>query len=393
MENDNPQTTESESNTIQPRTYHLVDCFRLPFDSIVHDFINTSTSNTTSHSKLIENYTFSTDSSSGFPSNFVRNSKLAPLSFIEDIFCCTFFLFFLPSSPITYPILTVLLYFFNITKLLYTFILILFIFSIIPLHSHPLKPRIFNNWSWISSKFCDLYLRYFTFRILYETPLDSNKQYILIAPPHGVFPFGNLGCMLAAPFLRFPFILGLGASAAFSFPIMRQVLNWVGGIDASRKVAQKHLQCERTIGVSTGGTRELFEVRKGNQINCEILVLRNRRGIIQLALQNGVDIVPCYFFGNTQTLELCPDPCNLFKSISIRMRAACILFWGRFYVPIPNRTPLLCVFGAPIHVERIQNPSESDVDTLLNTLIDEINRIYLTHRDAYGWSTRNLVIT
>ena len=131
----------------------------------------------------------------------------------------------------------------------------------------------------------------------------ENKPYILVAPPHEVFPFGNIVTMIAFPSVMGFSFKGLAASAAIRLPIFRQLLGTIGGISASRKSATKALNDNRTIGISTGGVAEVFETNTSAEGD-EVVVLKSRKGIIKLAFRTGASLVPCYLFGNTHLLSL-----------------------------------------------------------------------------------------
>jgi hypothetical protein len=60
-----------------------------------------------------------------------------------------------------------------------------------------------------------------------------------VAPPHGVFPFGNITTMIGFPRIFGGHMLGLASSAALKAPIFRQILCSIGAIDASRESATK----------------------------------------------------------------------------------------------------------------------------------------------------------
>lgn len=82
-------------------------------------------------------------------------------------------------------------------------------------------------------------LRYFSFKVIYEEQIQDKKPYILVAPPHGVFPFGNIVTMMAFPSVYGFSFRGLAASAALTFPIFRQLLCTIGAISASKGSALK----------------------------------------------------------------------------------------------------------------------------------------------------------
>ena len=77
-------------------------------------------------------------------------------------------------------------------------------------------------------------LKYFSMRFIWQEDLSPEEPYILVAPPHGVFPFGNVCTMIAMPRVGGFSFRGLAASVIFTMPIFRQLLTWIGAEDASR---------------------------------------------------------------------------------------------------------------------------------------------------------------
>lgn len=74
-----------------------------------------------------------------------------------------------------------------------------------------------------------------------------------------------------------------------------------------------------TIGISTGGVAEVFETNSPS--GDEVIVLKNRKGIIKLAFRTGASLVPCYLFGNTQLFSLYTGGSmhSFFKSLSRKL--------------------------------------------------------------------------
>ena len=123
------------------------------------------------------------------------------------------------------------------------------------------------------------------------------RPQILVAPPHGVFPYGNILAMIAWPCFAGHHFQGLAANSALRVPIFKQILCGMGVIDASRASARRALESyPYTIGISTGGVAEVFETTAGD----EYILLKERVGLIKLAIRTGADLIPCYLFGNTK---------------------------------------------------------------------------------------------
>jgi len=158
----------------------------------------------------------------------------------------------------------------------------------------------------------------------------------------------------------------LAASAALAIPGFRQVLGSLGVVDASRSTARKALESfPYTIGISTGGVAEVFETNVGD----ECILLKERVGLVKLAIRTGADLVPCYLFGNTKLLhcwsgEGLPGGRKFLEKVSRKLGFALIFFYGRWGLPIPFRVPILGVKGKPIPTAHLQceEPTQAQIE-------------------------------
>eukprot|EP00981_Chlorochromonas_danica_P008565 scaffold2224_cov175-Ochromonas_danica.AAC.7 len=242
-------------------------------------------------------------------------------------------------------------------------------------------------------------IRYFSYKGIYEERLKNHKPYILVAPPHGVFPFGNIITMMAFPSLAGFSFRGLAASAAVTLPFFKQFLCTVGAIDASRASATKALNQNLTLGISTGGVAEIFETDLSPNGH-ETIVLKNRKGIVRLAFRTGAGLVPCYLLGNTQLLSLyCGGDENSFikksflRWISRKLGFGAILFWGRFFLPIPYRIPIVGLLGKPIDVPKKEHPTEEEIEFYHNLLLQKMAELFDKYKAKYGWENKELIIS
>jgi hypothetical protein len=188
----------------------------------------------------------------------------------------------------------------------------------------------------------------------------------------------------------------LASSAALRVPIFKQILCSIGIVDASRKVALKHLQEGHTIGISTGGVAEVFHTNKED----ECVLLKERKGMIKLAIRTGAELVPCYVFGNTKLLGCWAGEGlplwgqNLMERFSRKVGFATVLIFGRFGLPIPYRIPTLAVMGKPIPTEHLKcdEPTIEQIDQMQAKLIDEMQKMFDRYKGLYGWESKHLLI-
>jgi len=259
--------------------------------------------------------------------------------------------------------------------------------------------------SWLAN----ITLKYFSFRFISEqypktmpktknteNEIEKHAPQILVAPPHGVFPYGNLLAMLVWPSLTGHHFQGLAANAALRIPIFKQVLRSMGVIDASRQSARKALEnFPYTIGISTGGVAEVFETGADD----ECILLKERIGLIKLAIRTGADLVPCYLYGNNKLFSCwkgqgIPGGRTFLEKVSRKIGFALILYRGRWGLPIPYRIPILAVKGRPIPTAHLQceEPTNEQISQVQNQLLQEMEALFDRYKGLYGWQDKTLII-
>jgi len=241
----------------------------------------------------------------------------------------------------------------------------------------------------------NLMLKYFSHRGIWKDNIPSGKPSIIVAPPHGVFPFGSLLACISVPRCTGLHIRGLAANALLQFPILGDRLRALGMISADKQSAKKALAEGWCLGISSGGIAEIFESYRGgggSEQGTETIILKSRHGICKLALETGAYLCPSYVFGNSLALTVIQDNAGLLARLSRYIRVAICFFYGRWGLPIPRRVPMLGVLGSPIIVEKTEHPTAEQIQDLLLQLEEAIQELFETHKAAYGWQHVRLVI-
>lgn len=203
--------------------------------------------------------------------------RIEPMTFLEELMAVFIFFFFVPGSVISIPALT-----FIIGYLTGQYKIVCSIVGVITLYFTfvPIRFKDSSLTSWWALQI----LRYFSFKGIFEETLQNHKPYILVAPPHGVFPFGNITTMIAFPSLMGFSFRGLAASAAVAMPFFRQFLCTIGAIDASRSTATKvsllltmRLSCPNAlVGFEQEPGRRYLHRRRGGDIRNRPITLWQR---------------------------------------------------------------------------------------------------------------------
>lgn len=320
-----------------------------------------------------------------------RALQQAPLTLLEHISCILFLAFGPPNGVFSFPLLLFFVGYFIVGNVARTFGYFA-LFFLLPLAIIP-QPYIKDSTEWWMSW---VLVKYFSFKFISEQEYDPNGRYIYVAPPHGVFPYGNVLAMQSwrARF-GFPF-RGLASSQALRAPIFKQILRCVGTIDASKHIARKAIEEDGAIGISTGGVAEVFETNGAD----ECILLKERIGLIKLAIRTGAELVPCYLFGNTKLLDCWSGeglPFNgksYIEKISRKAGFAMIVIYGRFGLAIPYRKPVVSIAGKGVPTKHLQceEPTMEQVEQVQGQLLAEMERIFDTYKHYYGWEHKKLII-
>ena len=156
-------------------------------------------------------------------------TKIQPMPLFNQVVTTLFLAFGVPNGVFTIPVALWILGKFVIHNVKTTFQvagLILLPLAILP---QPFIPSTLTSWMAMNV------VKYFSFRFIVETRLSKKDLCIFVAPPHGVFPYGNILSMLVFPASMGFAFKGLAASSALRVPIFKQILRSIGVIDASRR--------------------------------------------------------------------------------------------------------------------------------------------------------------
>ena len=116
-------------------------------------------------------------------------------------------------------------------------------------------------------------------------------------------------------------------------------------------------------------------------------------GFARIALQEGAHLVPIYYFGNTQILDMIGSGGNgILAKISRSLKTSLLIFYGRWFTPIPYQHPITMVVGQPIIVHKVDHPTHDQVVALHSQFTDAIVKLFNDHKHFVGWGDKVLEI-
>lgn len=256
--------------------------------------------------------------------------------------------------------------------------------TLTPISHKPWKPFI-DHWIWKAWR------EYFEFSFDCATlnAVHDNKQrYLFFEYPHGVFPLGPfLSVGVVDQITPGRFCSGTAADAVFKIPVMRQIMAWTGTHPANRKNIHKILESGDNCAVVVGGIAEMYLLND----QTEAIFLKKRLNTVRIAIQEGAHIVPLFFFGNSRLFDVAGNsPDSWLARFSRKIRTSLLFFYGRQGLPVPYRHPIRMVTGEIVKVEQKDNPSEEEVQKVMDQVVESFTRLYAEKKPA--WETRPLVI-
>jgi len=228
--------------------------------------------------------------------------------------------------------------------------------------------------------------------------LDPNRNYIFGYHPHGIASLGamyNFATNATGFDEKFPGITMHVCTLASNFmiPFRREYIMALGIIDASRESIEYVLtrpEPGNAVMLVVGGAQEALDAKPGNYN----LVLGHRRGFVKLAMRQGADLVPVFSFGeNDLFLQVDnPEGSKLRKfqqGFKQTFGFSPPLFHGRGIFNynlglMPFRKPMHAVVGKPIRVEKIENPTDEQLQEMHQKYIDALIALFEEHKQKYG---------
>lgn len=225
---------------------------------------------------------------------------------------------------------------------------------------------------------------YFPASLMAVRELDPKHKYLFGYHPHGIIALSvwanfagdhdDYRRIMHGIDLR---IVTLGGN--FYVPFFRDLLLACGFIGASRTSIVSALKNGSSVMVVIGGAAESLHAMPGNTN----LILKNRRGFVRLAMENGCHLVPCYGFGENELFNQSQRP--LVRRVQQLMKSklgwVLPLFSGRGVFSynfgiLPHRVPLTSVIGEPIPVPHVANPTNEQIEHYHKLYIKGLKNLY-----------------
>lgn len=223
-----------------------------------------------------------------------------------------------------------------------------------------------------------------------QRPALEDTPAIFCIVPHGVVSWGIAAYPLWSKVWNSRLCRWSIAPIVLKIPLVNYVARKVGYIPAkSEPILETLTKRNENVGLVLDGIAGMFSATSPN---VETAFLKQRKGVVKIALKAGVPIVPVYGFGHTSLYTVCVDPMGLLEYISRVLQVSLTPFLGRWnwILGPPKRVPVTVCLGQPIHCPQVDNPSQPQIDHYHAQLLDSYKELFETHKEAYGWGHKTL---
>lgn len=216
-----------------------------------------------------------------------------------------------------------------------------------------------------------------------------DKPVIFCMVPHGVAPFGATAYPMWSKVWSSKLCHWTCAPVILTLPLIGYFMNKIGYIPAkSKNIIDTLTKKEESVGVFLDGIAGMFQ---GSQ---ERAYLKQRKGIVKIALRAGVPIIPVYGFGHTALYTVVVDPFGILEYLSNHLQTSLTPFFGRWgwFLGPPRRIPVTLCLGEPIECPATADPSNDDINKYHAQMIAGFQQVFNQHKEAYGWGHKTLTI-
>ena len=223
--------------------------------------------------------------------------------------------------------------------------------------------------------------RYFKASSLrYEAGVDLSGKTptIICVHPHGIFPLG-WGLLTTRPELedfRFCF-----SSVLYMSPFFRIFTLLIGRpASADKQTFLKLMRQKKNLALIPGG----FEEATLTSSSADRVFIKDRRGFVKYALQNGYALSPAYSFGENKCFENVQGAWK-FRLWLNSFGLPAIVPYRRSTLPfLPNDSQLHVVVGAPLQLPIIESPTPEQVKEYHGKYVETLKALFDRHKKNYG---------
>lgn len=225
---------------------------------------------------------------------------------------------------------------------------------------------------------------------------DPTNQFIFGFHPHGVFPATAMYAPHTAQWQQelgsnpTTYPVGHAATVLMNSPLVRDFVMGLGARVVTRAGIEASLDDGHSPIIVAGGQSELMIT---SHSHTELHLVTHHFGFIKIAVRRKLPLVPILSIGENNVLDI-------FHFYRIQRFALKLVGFpapfcptGKWHLPLPNRTRLTVVVGAPVEPDPDLSCDDADgIQRLATRYFDALRELFYTHREAAGYPEMELYL-
>lgn len=259
-------------------------------------------------------------------------------------------------------------------------------------------PHVFDKLKEYLKKTISSIFEYYSGRVYVEDvdSIEDEKSYIYLWNPHKIIPLGSFLSICSEEFREKmkekKKIYNVCHDLVFYFPILSTCLDIFDFQTCKKTQIEDILHKDQSVGLWLGGVKEMNI--KHHEWEDYVYVLE-RKGIFQIAIEKGIDIIPTYTFGEVNTYE------NEFEiwnhviggySVAIPSIKTITNEFMNLFKVFREKPDYYTVIGKPIQVMKKEKAELDDIHELKMKYIESLEELYMKYRNVRYSFPRNLRI-
>lgn len=267
------------------------------------------------------------------------------------------------------------------------------------------------NWIY-NSRFWSYLAAYFPIKLKHSTnfKLDPKENYILNYHPHGIAAFGAVTAFATNGLKITKLFPGITSrfmvhETSFVMPIMKETFGTRGDCSVNSRsidyiLSGKHKNHERgnLLTIVVGGLAEADL----SDLKTLKVVVAERKGFVKKALIHGANLIPCIAFGeNSVFTKVNHEPGSVMDKLESRWYKMFgfkhPVYYGRSLFSdkgkgvMPYKRPITVVMGDPILVQKVESPSQEEINSLHAKYMANLKSLYEDNQDLCSEFDQKLV--
>jgi diacylglycerol O-acyltransferase 2, plant len=235
---------------------------------------------------------------------------------------------------------------------------------------------------------------YFGFKVCFRNKklIENSGPAVFCIEPHDVLPLALFSLSDCLTIIKGHKMIGCVTSAIFRVPFIRQIFTWGMSVSADKNKIRDLMRNNYSITVCPGGVQEVTLMEPGKN-EC-VLYLKERKGLIKLAMEFGRPVVPMFSFGQRKSYDFWVPKDNLAIWLGRKLGFLPMIFFGSYGIPlgVPKSIPLTVVVGDPIPIPKFDVITKEDVEKYHNIFLNAMIDIYEKHKVQFDMGETELRI-